>query len=28
MEPAELTAHPGRRLRITSPEGIPGLSHA
>ena len=28
MEPAELTARPGRRLRITPPEGIPGLRNA
>lgn len=26
MEPGELTATPGRRLRITLPEGIPGAA--
>ena len=28
MRPAELTATIGRRLRITLPEGIPGVSNA
>ncbi len=28
MRPAELTATIGRRLRITLPEGIPGIPHA
>jgi hypothetical protein len=28
MRPDDLTAAPGRRLRITLPEGIPGTSHA
>jgi hypothetical protein len=28
MQPDELTATPGRRLRITLPEGIPGAPHA
>ncbi len=27
-DPAELTDTPGRRLRITLPEGIPGPAHA
>jgi hypothetical protein len=28
MQPEELTAAPGRRLRITLPEGIPGTPNA
>jgi hypothetical protein len=28
LHPNELTAQPGRRLRITLPEGIPGPSNA
>jgi hypothetical protein len=28
MRPADLTAVVGRRLRITLPDGIPGLPHA
>lgn len=28
MNPAELTGEIGRRLRITLPEGVPGLSNA
>jgi hypothetical protein len=28
MHPDELTAEPGRRLRITLPEGIPGINDA
>ena len=28
MHPSELTETVGRRLRITMPEGIPGLPHA
>ena len=28
MIPDELTKEPGRRLRITLPEGIPGISNA
>lgn len=28
VRPEELTAEPGRRLRITLPEGIPGASDA
>jgi hypothetical protein len=28
MRPEELTAVPGRRLRITLPEGIPGIPNA
>lgn len=28
MDPADLTAEPGRRLRITLPQGIPGAPHA
>jgi hypothetical protein len=28
MRPDGLTATPGRRLRITLPEGIPGMPHA
>lgn len=28
MDPGELTAEPGRRLRITLPEGIPGAPDA
>jgi hypothetical protein len=28
MNPDELTASPGKRLRITLPEGIPGTSNA
>jgi hypothetical protein len=28
MDPAELTEEPGRRLRITLPEGIPGAPDA
>lgn len=28
MRPEELTEEPGRRLRITLPEGIPGASRA
>jgi hypothetical protein len=28
MNPSELTATPGRRLRITLPEGIPGVPNA
>ncbi|GIV60241.1 hypothetical protein GQ464_001995 [Rhodocaloribacter litoris] len=28
LHPDELTAEPGRRLRITLPEGIPGPPHA
>jgi hypothetical protein len=28
MQPEELTAEIGRKLRITQPEGIPGVSNA
>jgi hypothetical protein len=28
MRPEDLTAEPGRKLRITLPEGIPGAPHA
>lgn len=28
MNPPDLTAEVGRRLRITMPEGVPGVSHA
>jgi hypothetical protein len=28
MQPDDLTRPPGRRIRITLPEGIPGTSHA
>lgn len=28
LQPEELTDHPGERIRITLPEGIPGPSHA
>ncbi len=27
MHPEDLTARPGRRLRITLPEGVPGTPH-
>jgi hypothetical protein len=27
MNPPDLTAEVGRRLRITMPEGVPGVSH-
>ena len=27
FDPAELTAEPGRRLRITLPQGVPGMPH-
>lgn len=28
MDPAELTARPGERIRITLPEGVPGVDDA
>jgi hypothetical protein len=28
LHPGELTEHPGERIRITLPEGIPGLKNA